>query len=68
MAQAARKAVPPKGVTAPSQWTPVSDSVYKLPENSTMPTNITKPAADSKGEPKRAPNSAMTNRPSAWIR
>ncbi|KAG1317929.1 hypothetical protein G6F63_015448 [Rhizopus arrhizus] len=33
-----------------------------------MPANMTRPAADSSGEPNRALNSAMMNRPRAWIR
>ena len=39
-AQAARNETPPIGVTAPSQRSPVSAIVYRLPENKTIPVSI----------------------------
>lgn len=44
--QPTRKAVPPIGVSAPSQRAPVSAIPYKLPENSRIPETKHQPAAE----------------------
>jgi hypothetical protein len=39
------KAAPPRGVSAPNPRIPLSDSPYKLPENSTIPPVNSQPTA-----------------------